>query len=132
MRYLIFVLIGGTALAAVAVIGLRPNSPASAATGAPQPTNVERFLMQASGGDKTCLVEKTESEGRLSRVSLAPDCDEMLPGLSGLHYWSESSDGTVTLSADGRTPSVVFAQADGIAYESIEPRMPIIALMEGE
>jgi hypothetical protein len=132
MRYLIFLLASGAALAAIAITGLKINSSASAAAGALQPSNIERFVMQASGDDKTCLVEKTEGEGPLSHVSVASDCDEMLPGLSGLHYWSESSDGTVTLSADGRTPAVVFAQADGVAYESIEPRMPIMALMESD
>lgn len=132
MRYLILLLAGGAALAAIAATGLKIHSSASAAAGAVPLTNVERFVMQANGDDKTCLLEKTGSEGALSHISVAPDCDEMLPGLSGLHYWRDSSNGTVALSTDGRTPAVVFAQADGVAYESIEPRLPIIALMESD
>lgn len=132
MRYLILALAGGAALAAVGVTGLKLNSSASAAVGAGQPKNIERFLMQASGDEKNCVVEKTEGDGPVSRVLVAPDCDEMLPGLSGLSYWSENADGTVTLSADGTKPAVIFAEADGIAYESIQPRMPLISLISQE
>ena len=48
---------------------------------------------------------------------VAPDCDSVMPGLSTMRYWRESADGTVTLSADGKTPAVLFGPSDGVAYE---------------
>lgn len=127
MRIFSMALVAGVALA-IGVVGLKLNSQASAAVDARQVAGVERFVMQASGDEQTCVVQKTGA-GPLSKVSVAPQCDAMMPGLSGLHYWSENADGTVALSADGHTPAVIFAQADGVAYESIEPRTPLIALI---
>ena len=62
-------------------------------------------------------------------MTVAPTCDQVLPGLSSVQYWQEAADGTVTWSADGKTASVVFGIGDGVAYESIEPRMPLLALI---
>jgi hypothetical protein len=62
-------------------------------------------------------------------VTVAPACDRVLPGLSSVQYWQEGADGTVTWSADGTTASVVFGVGDGVAYESVEPRIPVLALI---
>jgi hypothetical protein len=129
MRIILFSLIGGTALAAAGVAGLRLNSSASAATDTQGNPSVERFLLQASGDEHTCPIEKAKGNGRLTYVKISPQCDELLPGLSKARYWIENPDGTVTLSADGRSPAVIFAQSDGVAYESIEPRMPLMQLI---
>jgi len=129
MRTILFALIGGTALAAVGVAGLRLNSQASAATDARTDPSVERFLLQASGDEQTCPIDKAKGNGRLTYVRVAPECDELLPGLSKAHYWIENPDGTVILSADGKSPTAIFAQADGVAYESIEPRTPLMSLI---
>jgi hypothetical protein len=129
MRTILFSLIGAIAIAAAGVAGLRPNSSASAATEARGNPSVERFRLQASGDEQTCPIEKAKGNGRLTYVRIAPQCDELLPGLSKAHFWIENPDGTVTLSADGRSPTVIFAQADGVAYESIEPRMPLMSLI---
>jgi len=131
MRTLLIALVVGAAFAAGAA-GLKPNSQASAAVDARQAAGLERFVMQASGGEGTCVVEKAVGAGSLSKVSVAPQCDAMMPGLSGLHYWSEGADGTVALSVDGKAPAIIFAQADGVAYESIEPKTPLIALISGD
>ena len=90
---------------------------------------VEMFQLQASGDVATCLVEKATGPGPLAHVIVAPDCDSVMPGLSTMRYWHENADGTVTLSADGKTPSVLFGPSDGVAYESVEPRTPLMALI---
>lgn len=134
MRIIILALLGGATLVTIASAGIKLNSSAAAATATDALKNpsIERFLLQASGNDATCIVEKAEGVGPMAHMVVAAGCDEMLPGLSRLHYWSEAADGTVTLSADGTTPSVVFAQADGVAYESIEPRAPLMSLLESD
>jgi hypothetical protein len=132
MRFHSVALIAGIGLAAAAVVGFRINSSASAAP-VPQPhPSVERFVLQASGDVPGCSVEKASAQGPSAHVLVAPACDAVLPGLSALHYWNEKADGTVELSADGRTATVVFAPADGVAYESVEPRTPLMALIEGD
>jgi hypothetical protein len=132
MRFHSIALLAGIGLAAAAVVGLHLNSSASAAPVAHAHPSVEHFVLQASGDVPSCTVEKAEGQGPLTHVLVAPACDAVLPGLSGLHYWNEKADGTVELSVDGKTAAVVFAPADGVAYESVEPRTPLMALIEGE
>jgi hypothetical protein len=122
-------------LASVAAFGALAANPkpklAMTATPAASP-QIERFLLQANGVEASCTIEKALGADRLSHVMLAPACNDVLPGLSALHYWAERSDGTVALSADGRTAIIVLAQGDGVAYEAIEPEAPVIALIASD
>jgi hypothetical protein len=127
MRYSVMALVGGAALGGLAIAGFRLHSQAAAETGAV--VAVETFQLQASGDAATCLVEKAAGPGPLAHVIVAPDCDSVMPGLSTMRYWRESADGTVTLSADGKTALVLFGPSDGVAYESVEPRTPLMALI---
>ena len=111
----------------LAIAGFKLQSQAVAET-SPVPA-VEMFQLQASGDQATCLVEKATGPGPVVNVIVAPDCDSVMPGLSTMRYWREGADGTVTLSADGKTPSVLFGPSDGVAYESVEPRTPLMALI---
>jgi hypothetical protein len=126
MRYSVLALAGGSICAAAIVTGLKLHTQADAAPKAPA---VEAFQLQASGEEANCAVEKVAGAGPLLRVIVAPDCDGLMPGLSKMQYWREDADGTVTLSADGKTASVVFGLADGVAYESLEPRTPLMSLI---
>ena len=114
-------------MAGLAIAGFRLPSRAVAET-SPVPA-VEMFQLQASGDAATCLVEKAAGPGPLVHVIVAPDCDSVMPGLSTMRYWRESADGTVTLSADGKTQAVLFGPSDGVAYELVEPRTPLMALI---
>jgi len=129
MRYSVLALANGSILAAAAIVGLRLHSHADAAPRAVDAPAVEAFQLQANGEAEDCTVEKTAGAGPLSRVTVAPACDQVLPGLSSVQYWQEGADGTVTWSADGTTASVVFGVGDGVAYESVEPRIPVLALI---
>jgi len=127
MRYSGMALVGGAVIGGLAIAGFRLPSRAVAET-SPVPA-VEMFQLQASGDAATCLVEKAAGPGPLVHVIVAPDCDSVMPGLSTMRYWRESADGTVTLSADGKTQAVLFGPSDGVAYESVEPRTPLMALI---
>ena len=129
MRYSVLALASGSILAAAAILGLKLHSPADAAPNLVNAPAVEAFQLQANGEAVGCTVEKTAGAGPLSRVTVAQACDEVLPGLSRVQYWQEAADGTVTWSADGKTAAVVFGLGDGVAYESVEPRMPLMALI---
>jgi hypothetical protein len=129
MRYSVLALAGGSICAAAIVTGLKLHTQADAAPKAPTAAAVEAFQLQASGEEASCAIEKVAGAGPLLRVIVAHDCDGLLPGLSKMQYWREDADGTVTLSADGQTASVVFGLADGVAYESLEPRTPLMSLI---
>jgi hypothetical protein len=129
MRYSVLALAGGSMFAAVAIAGLKLHSQAQAAPEISPTAAVEAFRLQASGDPAGCAIEKAIGGGPLVGVSVAQDCDGLLPGLSKIRYWREDADGTVTLSADGKTASVVFGPADGVAYESLKPRAPLMSLI---
>jgi hypothetical protein len=129
MRISTLVLAACVAAGTIAVVGFRLNSTASAAAPGPDPS-LERFVLQATGDLPSCLIEKPKGEAPLIPLKIAPQCDEILPGLSRAHYWREKENGAVELSADGMTPTVTFELGDGVAYESIEPRTPLMTLVE--
>ena len=129
MRCSMLALAGGSICAVAMIAVLKLHSQAQAAPEALAVPAVEAFRLQASGNAPGCIVEKTAGAGPLKHVMVARACDDVLPGLSRMHYWLEAADGTVTLYEDGKRASVVFALADGVAYESVEPRMPLMSLI---
>lgn len=67
-------------------------------------------------------------EGGLRPLRLAPGCVADNPGLAEARYWLDRPDGTVAFSgADGRVLAE-FAAADGAAFESYHPRLPVMTL----
>jgi hypothetical protein len=129
MKYSVLALACGSTLAAVVIAVFQLHSEAGAAPEISVGPTVEAFQLQANGEAVGCMLEKTAGAGPLSRITVAQACDDLLPGLSTMQYWMEDSDGMVKLSADGKTATVVFALADGVAYESVEPRMPLMSLI---
>src|SRR5262245_13954110 len=108
MRTSTLVLAACVAVGAVAVIGFHLNSTASAAAPRAGDPGVDRFVLQSTGDLPSCLIEKPRADAPLIRVEIAPECDQILPGLSHAHYWREKPGDTVELSADGTTPVVTF------------------------
>lgn len=129
MRLLLLALIGAGVFGAISA-GAKPDAGLDPVPVASIPAPVRHFLVQANGDGARCRIEKPTNAGQ--QVTIAPACDAVLPGLSAVRYWNESADGTVTLSADGRTPVAVFTPGDGVAYESIAPRTPLIALVDSD
>ena len=129
MRYSMLALAGGSICAVAMIAVLKLHAQAQAAPEALAVPAVEAFRLQASGEAAGCTVEKTAAAGPRNHVIIAQACDDVLPGLSKMRFWLEAADGTVTLSEDGKRASVVFALADGVAYESVEPRMPLMSLI---
>jgi hypothetical protein len=130
MRTSTLVLTACVAASAIAVIGFHLNSTASAAAPMAGDPGIERFVLQSTGDLPSCLIEKPRGDAPVVRVQLAPECNRILPGLGQAHYWREKPDGTIELSADGMTPVVIFEVGDGVAYESIAPRRPLMAMIQ--
>jgi hypothetical protein len=68
--------------------------------------------------------------GGLNDLVIPAECNDLMPGLSALRFWKEGSDGSVTFSSNGSDSPVLFAVADGVAYESYKPSRPLLSIVE--
>lgn len=89
----------------------------------------ERFRLSA--GDRSCFVTKFHvSDKAPARLAAEAACDDIMAGMSTVRSWQETPDGAVVLS-DGRGAVLAaFAIADGAGYESFEPRLRPMSLVE--
>ncbi|MFA6156177.1 hypothetical protein [Mesorhizobium sp.] len=98
----------------------------SAANGV-APSNT--FRLVANGDEGVCTVTRGASlSDGLSRLTVAPNCRGLLPGVERAKFWREQDDGAVAFSANGVDPIVTFSVADGDGYESYAPATPILSL----
>lgn len=119
-------------VAAAGTAGLRSE----ATPGAPeknaheqQVPRLETFEVRSSEGESTCAVTRggTDSAGR-AVLKVDPSCAALLPGMEKAKYWLDKADGSVEFTADGVDAIITFAVADGVAFESLEPPLPVISL----
>lgn len=91
------------------------------------------YKLTANGDEAACAVQRgAEVSDGLSRLSLAPDCRTLMPGIERVKFWREQADGTVAFSENGIDPIVTFSVADGDGYESYAPAAPLLALNSDE
>ncbi len=92
----------------------------------------ETFTLSTPGGSESCAVTRGDevAEGR-SELTVDPSCAQVLPGVEKARFWQEKSDGLVAFVADGIDPIVTFSVADGVAYESVKPALPVVTLDAG-
>lgn len=87
------------------------------------------YRLVANGDGAACIVTRgAELSDGLSQITVGADCRSLLPGLEHAKFWREQEDGTVALSENGVDPILSFGIADGVGYESFEPRRPLISL----
>lgn len=83
------------------------------------------------GEDTSCTIYRGPLLGDgLNDLVIPAECNEIMPGLSALRFWKEGSDGSVTFSSNGSDAPVLFAVADGVAYESYKPSRPLLSIVE--
>jgi len=87
------------------------------------------YRLTANGDEAACAVRRGAkvSQG-LSRLSVSPDCRDLMPGIERVKFWREQADGSVSFSENGVDPIVTFGVADGAGYESYAPASPLLAL----
>lgn len=125
------------ALAALSVLGALPfivPERGGEETSSPRPAQEEkeallRYQLRVSGREGSCtVVKRGPAEAIHADLELDKDCIAMMPRLSEARYWQEGAAGEVLfIGADGR-PIVEFFAADGVAYESLRPVTPLMAL----
>lgn len=93
------------------------------------PKAAERFRLSA--GDRSCLVTKLDgSDNTPARLAAEAACDEVMAGMSKVRSWRETPDGVVMLRDGQGAVLAAFAIADGAGYESFEPRLRPMSLVE--
>jgi len=121
------------AFAALAVLGAlpfaMPESETDAAQQAMKAKAQNRYELSVSGQQGNCTVVK-RSGGKAERaeLQLTPECVKMMPGLADARYWQEGGAGEISFVAADGSSVVEFFAADGVAYESLKPASPILAL----
>lgn len=94
----------------------------------------DNFKMLLSGADRDCRLTVGEAVAGTAKrpLRLAQSCFADNPGLASAQYWVEQPDGAVTLSgADGHVVARL-ATADGAAFESYYPTLPVMTLLPAE
>ena len=107
---------------------------ASIASTSPPSSVPDNFKMLLSGTDRDCRLMVGEAVAGTAKrpLRLAQSCFVDNPGLAGAQYWVEQPDGAVALSgADGHVVARLAA-ADGAAFESYYPTLPVMTLLPAE
>lgn len=127
-------LLAAAILAAASIFQAGPRLDATttaslATAGAPQ----DRFRLVSTLGEAGCsLTAGQAGKDGLRPLVLAAGCIDGNPALAQARYWLDRPDGTVALSAaDGRVVAE-FAAADGAAFESYDPPLPVMTLFTDE
>lgn len=82
-------------------------------------------------GAASCLVTRgAEIADGSSDLVVSKTCDALLPGLSKARVWIVGDDGTVAFRTPFEETVARFAFADGVDYESFQPRLPLLTLAE--
>lgn len=122
-----------SAFAAVGVLGVLPyvihnrTSEEGALAGQSLQTPVS-YQLRVTGREGHCTVVKHDTRERRTELEMSGECAEMMPRLADVRYWQEDdAGGVIFAAADGR-PVVEFFAADGVAYESLRPAAPLMAL----
>ncbi len=122
------------ALAAIGALSGGPDLDGTTTSAiAPASGQEARFMLVSAAAETVCtLAAEQAPNGTMRRLALAPDCLAANPELAAMRFWLDRPDGTVALAdADGRIRAE-FAMADGAAYESYNPRFPVMTLLTAE
>lgn len=123
---------GLAAALAFALGALQPGPGIDATTTSsvsPQAARGDSFRLVSTWGGTNCSISADHApEGTPRPLVLAPGCLADTPELAGARYWLDRPDGTFVLSGiDGRVIAE-FAAADGAAFESYSPPLPVMTL----
>lgn len=89
----------------------------------------EQFRLQATGSEQSCAVVRGREIGPgLAELDMGKNCDAVFPGVGKARFWQDRADGSVVFTQTGADAIVTFAAADGIAYESYLPALPVATM----
>lgn len=120
----------------VAAMFLRDGpTPGVAAVVQPEPSSVtadapsiEAFRVLRADTGASCAIAISSDDGAAARLAVEGRCGGVLAALPDARSWAEAADGSVTLAtADGEVVAR-FAPSEGHAFESFEPKSPILSL----
>lgn len=90
--------------------------------------SVNQYRLSVAGRDESCTISAGDETGSGHLVRMNGDCSAAVPALQKVRYWRQDNAGDVVLAADGGEVVAKFFAADGVAYESLKPVSPMMAL----
>ena len=89
---------------------------------------VTQYRLSVSGHDETCTISAGNPTQDSHAVSMNGNCSSAVPALKKVRYWRKDGAGDLVLAADSGEVVAKFFAADGVAYESLKPMSPMMAL----
>ncbi|MDB5524381.1 MAG: hypothetical protein JWM58_2144 [Rhizobium sp.] len=75
-----------------------------------------------------CLITRGKRISARSReIMPGSDCQDVWPGLTAAHTWTQNDDGTVALTDSGGEAILTLGLGDGVDFESLEPANAVLA-----
>ena len=88
------------------------------------------YRLHVLGESESCRIEKgPAARGGDSQLLAGEKCAAIFPAIGRARAWRESDEGTVDFVDQSGGVVAAFAVADGSAYESFSPGLPIMALV---
>jgi hypothetical protein len=90
----------------------------------------ERYSVYRTGEEQSCLLIRDAGQlpGTAS-VETDPACAEVFKPLAQAAFWQEGEHGNVVLKDRDGNRIAELAPGDGLAFQSVEPASPILALV---
>ncbi|WP_367717994.1 hypothetical protein AB2N04_07325 [Nitratireductor sp. GISD-1A_MAKvit] len=125
---------GALALLLVGTVGYFPNFQKAEDTVTPPEANQSEqdvsgaeFILTRIGSEHLCKVRHAPADER-AELTLGPDCTLLVPDLAEARIWEERADGTVAFVSQSGETIMEFFAGDGLTYESLRPKTPILSM----
>lgn len=100
---------------------------------APAPALTHEFTIANLASSGACLASRGEAVTRRSReFAVDSGCETVWPGLASVRTWTDNEDGTVSLTDQRGEVVLTLGEADGVAFEAIEPQGALITLTRAD
>ena len=122
-----------TAAVATSELAVRDNAVRSiSATPVNAGSGRQNYLLRDADAGNCLVTRGTVAGDGSSDVVAGKACDGLLAGLSQARIWMVEGDGSVALRTTSGETLARFALADGVDYESFQPRFPLMSLAEAD
>lgn len=118
------------AAVAVGVIGLPDFGPGvdhDSITGSIKSDRAGYYSLNRSGEFQCSVRRGAQIKASVYRLETSGSCKSVLEDFDTVLYWTDTSSGGVVISGSNG-PILEFAEADGVALESINPASPLFSL----
>jgi len=120
------ILLAGLVGAAPLVLSAAEDDSAAAIVAAKG--EVTQYRLSVAGHRESCVISPGNQTSEGHTVRMNGNCSSAVPALKKVRYWRKDGAGDLVLAADSGEVVAKFFAADGVAYESLKPMSPMMAL----